>query len=195
MRLLRKMSYSHKSNVFLLLLVTLACQACTIKTTNIDYDYRLDNSEQDDGIVVMSLSASGTTALSLRARNKSNDNIVFPMFSEHGAPGVDWHNPSGRLMAVRLPAGKYTFYEFFAYDVKPKDGQIYSYTYANKEPFSVTFNVEPGKTVYAGNLYIDLNSENTVQVLNRKDRDIGLFLQRFKNISEEEIVIKLASLE
>jgi hypothetical protein len=185
----------YRPSAVLLLFSVLFVQACAIKTTNINADYSPDIKEQGYGIVVMSLSATGTSYLSLRARSKTNDNIVFPMFSEHGAPGVDWRNPSGRLMAVQLPVGRYNFYEFFKYDVKPKNGDIYSYSYTNRKPFSVSFIVEPGKTIYAGNLHIDLHSKKTVQVLNKQNRDIGLFLNRFKNFSEKDITVKLASID
>lgn len=125
----------HRRSLIFIIFSALFIQGCAFKTTNISEDFKPDTKEKDYGIVIMSLSASGTTYLSLRARSKNNDNIVIPMFSEHGVPGVDWHNPSGRLMAVRLPIGKYSFYEFFKYDVKPKGGEIYSYTYTNKKTF------------------------------------------------------------
>lgn len=190
-----KMRCLYRSSAILFLFSLLFIQACAINTTNINVDHTLDTKEQGYGIVIMSLSASGTSYLSLRARNKMNDSIVFPMFSEHGAPGVDWRDPSARLMAVQLPVGKYSFYEFFKYDVKPKDGDIYSYSYTNKKPFSVSFIVEPGKVIYAGNLHIDVHSKNTVQVLNKQNRDIGLFLNRYRNFSEKDITVRLASMD
>lgn len=171
------------------LVIVVGLQACGLRP-EVGYDYILDATDKEHGLVVMSLSAEGTSYLTMRALYNDQEKVIFPMFSEHGVPGVDWHNPGGRLLVARLPVGKYTFYEWF----KDIIYAGYSSQTQNEQPFEIEFEAKAGKIVYIGNVHVNMLKENMpIYVLDKRKRDLGLMLERYKNINKNDVQIKLSS--
>lgn len=154
--------------------------ACT-KITDVRTDYSLSG-QSGNGLVAMSLTHTLQHA-TIVYQNKDGGSIGGGVF----ATGIfhnpfDWENPKGRLVVMELPAGKYEMYRWQAFH-----GNI---TYTSKD-FSMPFVVEEGRVNYIGNFFINIDESAGKSRFERYDmskRDIPLLLQRYKNITESQIM-------
>lgn len=70
--------------------------------------------------------------------------------SDRGDPELSVpRRSSGRIFEVTLPAGDYEFFQVHLVNVH---GGLGSSTWKSKEPFSVPFTIEPGRTYYIGEI-------------------------------------------
>lgn len=197
--------------VQIVLITTTILSGCT--TFNVDQDYTLDPNRAE-GLAVVSLSQEGLDSgenPTWRYRRLDKDSDGFVLAHNTRQP-LDWDSPPGRLVYIALPPGQYEFYQCgFArvrgggqyWTIGPggaptNSNSLYSSfntpTYDNfkAEPFSVQFEVKPGKATYIGNLHLvwqEDRKRGEVQVRDRAERDIDLLKRRLPENSFDEIML------
>lgn len=93
----------------------------------------------------------------------------------------------GKVFAIELPAGEYEFFNWFV-----SSGYI---SFGAKRPFSVTFNIVPGKATYIGNIVFKPVQKLGLTVTgveveneNKLDRDLPIINSKFPVIDQIEVV-------
>ncbi len=201
-----------RGNIFSLL--PFACLIASCATPNVDSAHRLERAAKT-GLLVVSLTQEGvaeherTTWLYRRMDGTAKDRLL----SSNARDALDWSDPVGRLAYIALPAGHYEFYgagfvragpnrvPTWHVDAKgvvipnhPWYAGLDSVRYSDRdaEPFSIPFDILPGKATYLGNLHFlwsDAEETGKVQRLDRAERDLALLRQRLPELRVEQIKI------
>lgn len=124
---------------------------------------------------------------------------------------LDWDSPPGRLAYFVLSPGQYEFYESGFSRASGGGGMTWTigpggvptnsnphyagfnqptYTGFNAEPFSVKFEIKPGKATYIGSLHFvwqELGRRGTVTLRDESVRDLALLRERLPRIDSAEI--------
>ena len=157
----------------LLFVVLLAVTSCT--SFNAPLDTQLDLSDEA-GMAVFSLTSEGVLSnFFLRYRGESNGDVTQWTVQNPR----DWEsNPRGRLVVLKLPVGEYEFYELRT-----------PLTVVSEKDFSIPFEVRSGRVTYLGNVSVIVPDYErfSIQVFDAFERDIALFLSRYRNISAEDV--------
>lgn len=98
---------------------------------------------------------------------------------------ADAGTPTGRLAALRLPAGDYEFYAWKLREPNPYGGTEYSPSH----PFSYRFSVRPGQAIYIGQLNLHLSERNTqmITVEDNRGRDLAVLMEKIPSIRAGQI--------
>jgi len=206
------MSIKDHSNRLLFTATALLISACA--TLNVDRDFSLDLN-RSEGLAVVSLSFEGLVPAegpAWRYRRLDNEGDGFVLTHTTQQP-LDWESPPGRLAYFALPPGHYEFYQCGFARVRGSGSQYWTIspggaptntnswyssfntpTYDNykAEPFSVKFEIRPGRATYVGNLHLvwqENRKRGEVQVHDRAERDIDLLKQRLPKNSFDGILL------
>lgn len=141
------------------------------------------NDQSNDGYIAV----SGNCAYS--------EGIWLYYKTENSSPNVDSSFPftchgmtSSKRLILKLPAGKYIFYNIVA-------GLFDKFTTNDFKP--IEFEVFPGKVIYLGRFYISLGSdqdkniEMNLKASDESQTDIPWFLENFKNIPQSAYTVKI----
>lgn len=166
-----------KVYVFFILVALGGCATPNVKT-----DYTLTG-KNGKGLLVASLSVSGdagNAGVNFRREGEKDHQQV-------AAEPFDWEDEKSRLIVVELPIGRYEMYEW----VTVFGGKFVMRT---RLP-NISFAINEGKITYIGNLcmgYTQWSGKRTLQLTDKRDRDLSFFRGRYKNISESDILIDIA---
>jgi len=179
---------------------------------NVPDNYTLDEQTRE-GLLVVSVSGEGLRKEEApvwhyhRSDGAGKGEIITGYLREP----LDWTDPPGRLVYIALAPGRYEFNEAgFARQVSPTttywttgaggvatpNNPNYAgfntaqYASLKAEPFSVPFEIVPGKATYLGNLHFVWNEaerKGSVVLLSRAERDLALLKQRLPNIQSSQI--------
>jgi hypothetical protein len=153
--------------------------------------YTLDQ-KKGKGLVIMSLRQVNAPGLAFPPLvvnyRKIGDLIDIDngLFADRG--GIPIHgNESIRLHAFELDPGEYEFHKVWA--GAPGVGT----TFSSIKPFAARFKVESGRAVYAGMLEFRVwsSSNYSVHVIDRQDRDLGVFAENWRAVPRDRIDVKL----
>lgn len=173
-------------------IMLIALSACATK--NIDRDYALDDAS-GKGVVIGSITYSGFYAgygVYYRKIGGGPEGhfqfgqamIMFPPLEKDDirAPGL-----RGDVFAAELPAGDYEIYRW-----QVDSGYVHV---RPRNPFTVQYHIEPGKSVYLGNFHFQrrakmLGGTVTGAMLTYKDeaeRDLKIFAAKYPKLGAFEI--------
>ena len=163
---------------FLLLVSIILMASCA--RFNVKPDYVLDTSS-GKGLLVASVSYTGAYNFFWQYRGINNPNKGDVTAWTLQNP-LDWHDPPGRLAFIEIPAGEYEFYKWILFLTGTK--KIYS------QPFSVKFQILPGKATYLGNLHLDLREMKyySLSLRDESNRDLSLFYSKLPNVHTGHVV-------
>lgn len=195
---------------FIFLITTLLVAGCA--TTNVGSSYSLSG-KTNEGLAVASLSHEGLNKgenpewFYRRVGSNEQNTILLGTLRSP----LDWESPPGKLIYIALPPGKYEFYRCgltrttsggsswhvgaggVVTNSNPYyagfDSARYPAGSLDAEPFSIQFEIVPGKTTYIGNLHFIWRGplqKTEVQTIDRSDRDLPLLYQRLPNLKPTE---------
>ena len=181
-------------------------------TFSVPSGYTLQD-KNDEGLAVVSLSYEGLAsneAPTWRYRRLDGEGTAHLMNKWVWEP-LDWESPPGRLACFSLPPGQYEFFESGFSRASGGGGMTWTigpggvptnsnpyyagfnqptYTGFNAEPFSVKFEIKPGKATYIGSLHFvwqELGRRGTVTLRDESVRDLALLRERLPRIDSAEI--------
>lgn len=95
---------------------------------------------------------------------------------------------SGRLAALRLPAGDYELYDWTL--VVPN--QYGGNEFTPKRAFGYRFKIEAGRATYLGNVDLRMTEQDTynITVENKARRDIALLAKKLPSMKAEDIIYR-----
>lgn len=98
---------------------------------------------------------------------------------------ADAGKATGRLAALRLPAGHYELYTWKLREPNPYGGTEYSPSH----PVSYRFSVKPGQVIYIGQLNLHLSERNTqtITVDDNRGRDLAVLMEKIPSIRAGQI--------
>lgn len=110
-------------------------------------------------------------------------------------PPSDFQDTDGRLFAIALKPGDYSFATW-----EVDNGSNAFIAPIDRRPMA--FTVRKGEATYIGNLHMELKTSKNIfgitiisdaapQVVDKSERDIPMLLQRYPNLSRENIEIRL----
>jgi hypothetical protein len=195
------------------MITTIAIAGCT--TFNVNHDYILDPN-RSEGLAVVSFSFEGLVSgenPTWRYRRLDKGSVGF-LLTHYARQSLDRDLPPGRLAYFALSPGYYEFYQCgFARVSGSGSGSQYwttgpsgaptntnswyssfnTPTYENlkAEPFSVKFEITPGRAIYIGNLHLvwqENRNTGKVQVRDRRERDIDLLKLQLPGNSFDEMM-------
>ncbi len=168
-----------------LLLLSLGLVACSSIPSNVPADYQVQAGD-DKGLVVMSLTYSGTCGFShfLRMHAQGRHVGLLIPFDGH----ADWtagddvcpiakERYTGRLVVLELPAGRYDIDGYFSLTLKRK-------FYPDENP-PITVTVRAGQAVYVGNFHVHIGDTHYVRLTGEQtNRDLELLQKRYPRIDQ-----------
>ena len=171
---------TQKILIILSLLATISCASF-----NAPLDSRLD-SDKKKGLAVFSFTSQGVfNNFFLQYRSISGD-FTGDITQWTVYNPLDWEGLTrGRLVTLDFPIGEYELY------------RLVNHKSHSKNNFSIGFAVIPGKAIYFGNVHIDIPDQKkySINISDQSDRDIDLFLSKYKNISKINVVKRISTLK
>ena len=133
------------------------------------------------GLAVFSFTSQGVLSnFFLKYRGESSGDVTQWTIQNP----LDWdNNTRGRLVVLKLPVGEYELYELRA-----------PLIVVSEKDFSIPFEVRRGRVTYFGNVNVIVPNYDqfSIKVLDAFERDIALFLSRYRNITTEDIDRRIA---
>lgn len=163
------------------------------------FEYRIrEIPPRDENTVITRPHFSSATQHARRVGKDSGSQLVHRNLTIKGANSQEPLDivldgkPSGRLAALRLPAGEY---EFHAWKLNERTsfGEL---EYAPKQGFSYRFSIKPGETTYLGRLNLYLGQRNTQQIAveDRQAEDMNLLGNKYPALRNTRVTISVGNL-
>ncbi len=163
-------------------------------------DFKLGNQGPDEGVVVVSLSASGQGITGhlygiTRFGDGDTHGAIVAFNGKHPADfnvsdGANNLNGGGRLLVIALPSGTYAFNGFLV----GMQGRVYNQT----TQYRPTFSVAPESITYLGNLHTNIAysvQQNGfvfgMSARDARDRDFKLLRERFPHVDGARVALAL----
>ena len=159
------------------------------------------NEINNNGIAVMSLNLEGVPKGFQYVIKSMNSDIIFRIpeytMSETLLPMLpsDFAGVKAKLVALKLPAGRYFFTEWFNTTCNQYG---YCSTQGSKKDFPIFFDVPEKSINYIGeisqtNTYSFLFiSKSDISIQDKSERDMPIFLEQYKNMKQDMIKTNLA---
>jgi len=179
-----------------ILLLSYGCATNKYKAPN---DVLL-NEQSDYGLAILSINLLGTPKGFHYIVKSDDDSLTFmaPEYSliEGLSPlkFSDFPKTKEKLVAFKLPEGKYKFVEWFHYSAS----QYSSYEIRSKQDFPIYFDVKKNKASYIGNISQNNKrngifiKDSGVTITDKSKRDIPVFLSQYPNILDKKVSINIA---
>ena len=159
------------------------------------------NNINNNGIAVMSLNLEGTPKGFHYIIKSMNSGITFKIPEYTMAEGLlpmlptDFDGVKAKIIALNLPAGRYAFTEWFSTACNQYGSCT---TQGSKKDFPIFFDVQEKSVTYIGelsqtNIYSFIFiTKSDISIQDKSERDIPVFLSKYKKINSETIKTNLA---